>query len=62
MDEVTIGEMQPDDWESVRAIYEQGLTTGNASFETEAPTWPVWDERHLRHSRLVARAAGQVVA
>jgi L-amino acid N-acyltransferase YncA len=27
------------DWEQVRAIYLEGIATGNATFETEAPTW-----------------------
>ncbi|TGE21506.1 N-acetyltransferase family protein [Hymenobacter aquaticus] len=49
-------------WEQVRAIYEQGLATGNATFQTEAPTWPDWDRGHLAHSRLVATdAAGHVL-
>ena len=30
-------------WESVRDIYEEGLATGHASFETTAPTWDAWD-------------------
>jgi L-amino acid N-acyltransferase YncA len=38
----------------VRAIYEQGIATGNATFETQAPDWAVWDRAHLAHSRLVA--------
>ncbi|RYU78341.1 GNAT family N-acetyltransferase [Hymenobacter persicinus] len=41
-------------WDQVRAIYEQGLATGNATFQTAAPTWQDWDEGHLTHSRLVA--------
>jgi phosphinothricin acetyltransferase len=42
-------------WPEVRAIYEEGLAGGHASFETTAPEWPEWDAAHLRHSRLVAR-------
>ena len=30
--------MQPSDWPAVRAIYEQGLATRQATFETEAPS------------------------
>ena len=41
-------------WPAVRAIYEAGLATGNASFETQAPEWEAWDRAHLAHSRLVA--------
>ena len=45
-------------WPQVRAIYEQGLATGNATFQTDAPTWEEWDRSHLPHSRLVAVDAG----
>jgi L-amino acid N-acyltransferase YncA len=41
-------------WPTVRAIYEQGIATGNATFETQAPDWAAWDRAHLAHSRLVA--------
>jgi L-amino acid N-acyltransferase YncA len=27
------------DWEDVRRIYRDGIATGNATFETEAPSW-----------------------
>jgi phosphinothricin acetyltransferase len=47
--------MTADDWPAVRAIYEEGLTTGLASFETAAPSWEHWDAARLLHSRLVAR-------
>ena len=45
-------------WPQVRAIYEQGIATGHATFQTEAPTWEDWDRSHLPHSRLVAVDAG----
>ena len=57
----SIGEMLPADWEAVRAIYAEGIATGNATIETEPPTWEAWDARHLRHCRLVARRGGSVV-
>jgi L-amino acid N-acyltransferase YncA len=53
--------MTPEDWEAVRRIYREGIATGNATFETEAPEWERWDASHLRHTRLVARDAGAVV-
>lgn len=46
--------MTADDWPAVRAIYEEGLATGVASFETTAPTWEQWDAARLPHSRLIA--------
>ncbi|MBA3255239.1 MAG: N-acetyltransferase [Pyrinomonadaceae bacterium] len=47
-------QLLPEDWESVRSIYVEGLTTGDATFETEAPSWEKWDESHLGVPRLVA--------
>ncbi|MCA1633266.1 MAG: N-acetyltransferase family protein [Acidobacteria bacterium] len=54
----TIEEMSPHDWERVCAIYLEGVATGQATFETEAPAWEDWDAAHLRFARLVARADG----
>ncbi len=53
--EYTIDKMQPGDWERVRAIYQEGIATGNATFETEAPAWDKWDSGHLAEGRFVAR-------
>jgi phosphinothricin acetyltransferase len=52
-----IDAMTPADWPQVRAIYEEGIATGQGTFETEAPAWPEWDAARLPHSRLVARGA-----
>jgi|SRR6476661_132573 len=50
-------------WPQVRAIYEQGIATGNATFTTDAPSWEDWDRGHLAHSRLVATdGSGTVMA
>ena len=53
--------MRPEDWPVVRAIYLEGIATGQATFETEAPSWPQWDGAHLRFARLVARDGGEVL-
>ena len=45
--------MQPPDASAVLEIYRMGLDTGNATFETEVPSWSDWDSRHLKHSRFV---------
>ena len=60
--DIIIDTTQDSDWEQVRAIYLEGLATGQASFETEAPSWEHWDKAHLRHSRMVARDGERVVA
>ena len=53
--------MSPTDWSAVREIYEEGIATGHATFQSEAPTWEEWDAGHLRSCRLVAERTGLVV-
>jgi L-amino acid N-acyltransferase YncA len=53
--------MTDGDADRVRQIYQAGLDTGNASFQTEAPTWAAFDAAHLPVHRFVAEAAGQVL-
>ena len=55
-----VAQMIPDDWKSVRRIYEEGIATGHASFDTEVPDWDAWDTRHLAACRLVARVDGEI--
>ena len=55
---VEIAFMTPADWPSVRAIYQQGIATGNATFERDAPEWEHWHAGHLPVCRLIARADG----
>lgn len=52
---VAIAPMSLADWPAVRAIYEEGIATGDATFEEEAPGWDEWDAAHLAAHRLVAR-------
>ena len=54
-------ELTQNDWPAVKAIYEQGIAGGQATFETEAPVWEDWDRTHLEGHRLVALQEGEVV-
>ena len=56
-----IEQMTPEDWRQVKSIYLEGIATGNATFETEAPSWEVWDAGHLPFARLVARDGETIV-
>ena len=47
--------MREGDWPEVRRIYAEGIATGHATFETEPPSWAVWDQGHRSDSRLVLR-------
>ncbi len=59
---VRIDTMTAADWPAVCAIYEAGIDTGVATFESEAPTWEAWDTAHRQDCRLVARdTEGRVV-
>lgn len=41
------------DWDQVKSIYEKGIATGNATFQTTAPTFEEWDDSHLKTCRFV---------
>jgi len=45
--------MTSEDWAAVRSIYEEGIATENATFETETPDWDTWNTGHLKECRLV---------
>ena len=59
--DVAVKPMKPDDWEAVRAIYAEGISTGNATFERESPHWQSWDASHLRECRLIARSSSDII-
>lgn len=48
-----IREMTAADWPAVKRIYEDGIATGFATFETEAPSYEEWDATHLAVCRFV---------
>ena len=56
-----IESMLPSHWPSVKTIYEEGIATGNATFQTEAPEWDEWDAVHVKNSRFVAIEDGKVL-
>jgi L-amino acid N-acyltransferase YncA len=56
---VRIRDLRPDDWPAVRAIYASGIRGGDATFETEPPSWERWDAAHPE-LRLVAEHDGAV--
>jgi phosphinothricin acetyltransferase len=52
---ITIQPMLTDDWPAVKRIYSEGIATGNATLEREAPDWSHFDRSHPLECRLVAR-------
>jgi phosphinothricin acetyltransferase len=53
--------MRQRDWPAVAAIYDEGIATGDATFETSAPSWAEWDGAHHREHRLVAASGNAIV-
>ncbi len=53
--------LRAEHWPDVAQIYADGIATGNATFETEVPTWESWDSSHLADHRFVALLDGRVV-
>ena len=57
----TVEMMNNSDWPEVVVIYQKGIETADATFETKAPDWPDWDAAHLPEPRLVARIGNKVI-
>lgn len=58
---VSIRSMLPNDWQSVKTIYESGIATGIATFETSPPNWEKWNNEHLLFGRFVATIENEIV-
>lgn len=61
MDEPYVRTMTELDQERVLAIYESAIHSRNSTFETEVPSWEVWNKRHLLNCRFVACMNEKVV-
>lgn len=46
---------------SILEIYQHGIDTGNATFETEVPTWEQLEEKFLPHTRIAAVEGEKVI-
>ena len=57
----TIRSMVPSDWATVEEIYRHGIEDGEATFETQTPTWEAFDAGKLPEPRLVAVDEGGAV-
>lgn len=61
MMDITIRVFEERNWEQVKSIYEAGIATGNATFETSTPTYEKWVSSVIPHSHLVAEADGIIL-
>ena len=58
---IEIINMQPKDWPEIARIYQLGIETGNATFETEIPSWEKWNETHIQSARFIAVLENKIV-
>lgn len=49
----TMRSMQPEDYKEVLEIFQEGIETKMATFDTELPTWESWDMNFHKNCRLV---------
>lgn len=53
-DNIVIRKMLDTDWPAVKSIYLEGIATGNATFQTDAPSFEEWTNSHHATCRFVA--------
>lgn len=53
--------MKEEDWEQVVSIYQEGIDSFRATFQSIPPTWESWDRGHLTIGRFVARIGSTIV-
>jgi len=58
---VTIVPLESMHWDVVRAIFQEGIEAGFATFEVSPPDWAGWDAAHRADCRLVALDGDLVV-
>ncbi|PAM96505.1 N-acetyltransferase [Flavobacterium sp. IR1] len=56
-----IRKLTPKDWQQVKLIYQKGIDTGNATFQTSTPAWEDWDNSHLASCRIVIENDDQII-
>lgn len=53
--------MLDSDWPAVSRIYQEGMDTNLATFQSACPAWEEWDASHLKDCRLVITRDGKVL-
>ncbi|MCZ8536867.1 N-acetyltransferase family protein [Paenisporosarcina quisquiliarum] len=59
---ITIRHMRATDWPEVKEIYEEGIKSKNATFETQAPSYGKWMETSHPDCHLVVEEHNRVLA
>ncbi len=60
MSEFAVRTMANGDWPDVARIYQDGMDTNLATFQTVCPDWDEWDNAHLKQCRLVIEQDGAI--
>ncbi len=58
---ITLSAMLAQHWDAVKTIYEEGIASGNATFQTAAPTWQDWNSAHVKTCRIIAVENDQIL-
>lgn len=58
---IQVQALLPEHAAAVLAIYDEGLQSGQATFNTVVPSWQEWDAAHLAHTRLIATENGKAL-
>jgi len=61
MNEIRIDQITEKSWPDVARIYESGIATKNATFQTEAPDWDSWNKSHRPDCRLLVMLDSKVI-
>jgi len=56
-----IRSFQKQDYARVQEIFQQGIDTGDATFQTQVKSWSQWDQDYNKDCRLVLEQAGRVM-
>ncbi|GAA4111266.1 GNAT family N-acetyltransferase [Aquimarina addita] len=59
--EIKIQPFDISDWSIISVIYQEGIDTKMATFETKIPTWEQWDLAHAKSCRLKAIMNNKIV-
>ena len=54
-------DLMEEDWKQVSKIYQEGLDTRNATFESNIPSWEEWNSGHIKECRIIAEIKNKVV-
>lgn len=54
--------IREENFHQVGDIYKEGIKTGLATFESEVPSWDVWNKSHLAFGRIALEEDGLILA